>query len=151
MTYANDAAWDALQGGADYPDGAVFAKIDGRRLSATPWSIIACDGPQIAGFRLASPRIEHWTARLVGEELRRGLQNAHEPIVQGRQLEGREADPVRQRRAIDPHAFARQDLRLTVKGKVVGIFRDEHVGDERLRRQAALDQPVRGKLSPRAR
>jgi hypothetical protein len=89
--------------------------------------------------------IVHRAARIVGEQLRRSLQEAHEPIVQRRQLKGREADPVRQRRAIDPHAFTRQDLRLTVKGKVVGIFRDEHVSDERLRRQTALDQPVRGR------
>lgn len=65
--------------------------------------------------------------------------------MQRRQLEGREANPMRQRRAVDAYAVARQDLRLTVKGKMVCVFQDEHVGDERFRRQAALDQPVRGR------
>lgn len=56
---------------------------------------------------------------------------------------GGEADPERQRRAVNVYAFARQDLRLTVEWKMVGVFRDEHVSDEGLRRQSTLDQSVR--------
>ncbi len=48
---------------------------------------------------------------------------------------------MRQRRAIDRDAFARQNLRLPVQRQVIGILRYEHVGDERLCRQAAFDEP----------
>src|SRR2546425_4666232 len=72
-----------------------------RWVGAAPWSIIACDGPQVAGFGAAAPRIEHRTSRFVGEQLARRLQDRDEPVVDGPELEGREPHPVCQRRAID--------------------------------------------------
>lgn len=58
----------------------------------------------------------------------------------GAQSEGREANPVRQRRAINTHAFARQHLRLAIERQMIGVFRDEYVSDERLGWQAGLDR-----------
>jgi hypothetical protein len=63
--------------------------------------------------------------------------------VQGLQLGGCCADPVRQRRALDLHAGAREDLRLPIERKVVGELRHDNVGDEPLGRQPALDQSQR--------
>ena len=62
-------------------------------------------------------------------------------IVQRLQLGGCRADPLRQRRALDRHALARQDLRLPVERLMVGILRHHDIGDEGLGRQPALDQP----------
>jgi hypothetical protein len=42
------------------------------------------------------------------------------------QLAGR-SDPTGQRGAIEIHAFASIDLRLTIQRAVVGILRDEHM------------------------
>ena len=36
-----------------------------------------------------------------------------------------------QRRAIDVHALARKDLCLAIERQVVGVFRDQNIGDER--------------------
>ena len=64
-------------------------------------------------------------------------------IVQGLQLGGRRADPLRQRRALDLHAGAREDLRLPIERQMIGVLRHDDVGDEPLGRQPALDQPRR--------
>jgi hypothetical protein len=50
-------------------------------------------------------------------------------IVQRLKLGGRRADPLRKRRA--PDAVVRQDLRLPVERKMIGVFAQHHVGDER--------------------
>ena len=63
--------------------------------------------------------------------------------MQRRQLERGEADPVCERRAVDPDALARQHLRLAIQGKVIGVLRHDHVGDERLGRQPARDEAGR--------
>ena len=64
-------------------------------------------------------------------------------LVQGAQLGGGATDPVRERRAVELDALAGVDLALAVERQVVGVFADQHMGDERLRRQPALDQPRR--------
>ena len=58
-------------------------------------------------------------------------------------MEGGASDPVGERRAIEMNALPLVDLRLAIERQVIGIFGDEHVGDRRLGRQAALDQPRR--------
>src|SRR3546814_2226320 len=47
------------------------------------------------------------------------------------------ADPVGQRGAADLDALPREDLRLTVKRKVIAVFVDEHIRDQCLGWQAA--------------
>ena len=59
------------------------------------------------------------------------------------QMAGGAADPVGQRRAIEIDALAGVDLGLAIERQVVGIFGDQDLGDRRLGRQAALDQPRR--------
>jgi hypothetical protein len=53
------------------------------------------------------------------------------------------ADPGGQGRAVDHDALARQNLRLAVQWAVIGVFRYQHLGDQRLGRQTARDQPGR--------
>ena len=56
---------------------------------------------------------------------------------------GGAADPVGQRRAIEIDALPGVDLGLAIERQVIGVFGDQHLGDRRLGRQAALDQPRR--------
>jgi hypothetical protein len=63
--------------------------------------------------------------------------------VHSRQLEGGATNPVGQGRAVDLDAVAGPDLRLAVERQVVGVLGDQHVGHQRLGRQAVLDQPLR--------
>lgn len=105
-----------------------------RIRTAVPRPVVARNRPEVAGFRLAATGIEDRAAGLVGEQLRRGLEDVDEPIVQRRQIMSREADPVCERRPIDRDALTCEDLGLTVERQVIGILRDEHVGDERFDR-----------------
>jgi hypothetical protein len=63
--------------------------------------------------------------------------------VQRLQLGGCPADPMGQRRALDLDTLARQTLTLPLQWKMIGVFADHHLGDERLGRQPAGDQPRR--------
>ena len=64
-------------------------------------------------------------------------------IAQGSQIPGCPADPVGQRRAVEPDALAGVDLRLPVKRQVIGVLGDQHLGDQRLGGHAAFDNPRR--------
>ena len=59
------------------------------------------------------------------------------------QLDGGKADPMSERAAIDADALGPQDLRLPIQRQVPSVFRDQHIGDEGVRRQTAFDQPQR--------
>lgn len=50
------------------------------------------------------------------------------------------ADPVGQHGTVQIKARAREDLALTIQGKVIGILADQNMGDGRLGRQATHDQ-----------
>lgn len=60
----------------------------------------------------------------------------------GCQLDRGEVVPMRERRAIDHKTITGQDLSLAVKRQVISVSRDEHIGDQRLRRQTTPDQTV---------
>ena len=59
------------------------------------------------------------------------------------QMERGPSDPIGESRAVEAKALALINLRLAIERRVIGVFGDEHVGDRRLGRQAALDQPRR--------
>ncbi len=63
--------------------------------------------------------------------------------MHGPEREGGAADPVGQRGAVERDALAGIDLRLAIERRVVGIFGDQHMRDQRLGRDAVLDQPLR--------
>ncbi len=62
-------------------------------------------------------------------------------LVQGAELGGGAADPIRQGRAIELDPLPGVDLALAVERQVVGVFADQDVGHQGLGRQPALDQP----------
>ena len=120
---------------------SLVLRMPTRIRTAAPRPVVAGNGPEVALLGFASSRIEHRTARLVAEQLRRAPEVREQMIVQRLQLGRRRADPLRQRRALDADALAGQDLRLAIERQVIGIFAHDHVGDERFGRQSALDQP----------
>ena len=56
--------------------------------------------------------------------------------------EGGAAHPVGQGGAVEGDALASVNLRLAIERYVVGIFGDQHMCDQRLGRDAVLDQPL---------
>jgi hypothetical protein len=58
-------------------------------------------------------------------------------------LRGGIAHPERKHRALDVDALRQQHLGLPIERQMPGIFGDQHIGDHRLGRQPALDQPLR--------
>jgi hypothetical protein len=61
--------------------------------------------------------------------------------MQRPQEPGGAADPIRQSGSVERDPLPRIDLSLPVERKVIGIFRDDHLGDRCLGRQPAFDQP----------
>ncbi len=80
------------------------------RIIAAPTPVVARQRPEIAGFRPPATRVQHRRRGFVHEELGGSLQVLGQPIHDGRQVEGRHADPVGQRRAVNVDARAGQDL-----------------------------------------
>ena len=116
---------------------------DRRRLGPAPGPVVAGIGPELAGLGPPAAGIEHRRRRLVGEQLGRGLQSSSSRSCTG--LSAKAARPTQsasvERSSVD--ALAGVDLGLAVERQVVGVLGDQHVRDQRLGRQAALDQPRR--------
>src|SRR3546814_5595018 len=87
-----------------------------------------------------SSRSRHTSCALVT-----GVQTCALPIYDRLRIARRAADPARERRTVDRHALARHHLRLPVERKVVGVFLDEDVGEQRFTWQAARHH-MRGSL-----
>jgi len=64
-------------------------------------------------------------------------------IVEGFQLGGSCPDPIRQGGALDVDAMPHENLGLAVERQMVGILGDDHIGNERFRRQSTLDEACR--------
>jgi len=56
-------------------------------------------------------------------------------------MPSRAADPVGERGAIQVDALVGVNLRLAIEWQVIDIFGDQNLGDCRLGRKAAFDQP----------
>ena len=65
---------------------------------------------------------------------------AADGVSEGFQQRSRLAHPVCQRGAVKIETFAIVDLALAVKGQMVGVFADQHMGQETRARAAALDR-----------
>jgi hypothetical protein len=75
---------------------------DRRRVGAAPGTVIPGVSPELSGLRPPTPGIEDRGGRLVGEQLRRGPQAGENALVDRPQVEGGAADPVGERRTIEP-------------------------------------------------
>ena len=121
-------------------------KIDrSRRLRPAPGSLLAGVDPQPPRLGSPSAGIEHRHGRVVGEQMIRREHVPCETIVQRLEPPAGLADPSSQRRTrkIDP--VASEDLRLPIQWRGVAIFADQHLGEQRRRRQAAGNRPLCGR------
>ena len=131
---------------SDRPFGFAVGRVDighAGRVPSTPGPIVPRVGPQLAGLGPPASGIEHRRRRLVGEQLLRTLELREQPLVHRAQQEGGAPNPIGQGRAIERDALPRVDLGLPVQRKVIGVFGDQHLGNRRLGRQAAFNQPRR--------
>src|SRR5690349_1112035 len=64
-----------------------------------------------------------------------------QPLMNRAQVPGSATDPVGKCRTVKIDPLSLVDLRLPVEWQVVGIFGDQHLGDGRLGRKTALNQP----------
>jgi hypothetical protein len=114
---------------------------DRRRIGPAPGPIVARDRPEEALLDAAASRIEHRRRGLVDRDLAGGENDLAQPQPERLELRGRIAHPERQDGALDVDTLREQHLGLPIEREVPGIFGDQHKGDHRLGRQAALDQP----------
>ena len=131
---------------SDRPLGLAIGRIDisdAGWVGAAPWPIITSVGPKLADLGAPTAGIEHRRRGLVGEQLGRGLQRREQALMHRPQQEGRTADPIRQRRAVELDTLPGVNLRLAVQWKVIGVFGDQDLRHRGLGRQSALDQSGR--------
>ena len=74
-----------------------IAEHNAGRSAATKRAFIPGDGPEIAGFGFSATRIENWTAGFVHKQLVGRFELLQHVIHHRPEMEGRSADPVRQR------------------------------------------------------
>ena len=115
----------------------------GRMTGSRPGTVVDSIAPQPSGLGAAAAWIQHRQGRVVGNHFRRGQNRAQDQLIQRLQPPAGTSDPVAQGGTIQFDALAREDLRLAIQRKVVGIFVDQHVRQQRLGRQPAVDWPLR--------
>ena len=115
-----------------------------RRIGAAMAAVVAQNGPQIAGLRPAAAGIEHRRPRLVHEQAAGQLHQRAHALDERREVEGDRSHPIGQNGAVEHDAVPREDLRLAVERHVLAELRDRHLRQQRLGRDAALDQ-MRGR------
>ena len=94
---------------------------------------------------LGSPTagIKHRHDGLVGEDPCRGQHHLTQPRDHGGHFGRGVPHPEREGGPLEHDTLPYEDLRLAIQWQVVGIARHQHMGDHRLGRYAALDQPRR--------
>ena len=151
LQVAPAAAVEEPLGMGAVPAGRVAEDHDGRRRSAMG-AVVGGHRPEEALLHGPAPRVEHRQRRLVHEQARGARQMSVHPLDDGLQVEAGAADPIAEGRAVEVHALAPEDLGLAIERRVVGEFRDDDLGDQRLGRQAAGDDVLgRMGLHDRAR
>lgn len=115
--------------------------IPGRRRRITaPRAFVTGIGPWPGGLSLAGAGRQHLDRRIVGED-RFGRQDmAADGPGQGFQQGGGLADPVGQRGAVEVEALPVEDPALAIEWQVIGIFADQHMGQETRTGTAAFDR-----------
>jgi hypothetical protein len=128
------------------PRGLAIGGIDigdHRRITATPWPIIAGIGPDLAGLRSLAPGIEHGSGGLVGKQPLGSSQSLEDVVAQGAQIPRCASDPVCKGGAVKLDVLPGIDLGLPVERQVIGILGDQHLRDQRFGGDAAFDDPCR--------
>jgi transposase-like protein len=114
-----------------------------RRVGPAPGPIVARDRPEEAVLDAATAGIQHRCLGLVDRDLARGQDDLAQSQPQRCELGGGIAHPERQHGALDVDALCKHHLCLPIERQMPGIFGDQYIGDHRLGRQPAFDQPLR--------
>jgi hypothetical protein len=114
----------------------------GRRLRPAPCSLLAGVGRKPSSLSAPSTWIKHRYGRVIGEQMIRSEYVSCKAFVQRLEPPAGTANLSSERRTrkIDP--VAAEDLRLTVERRVIAIFADQHLREQRRRRQVANDWPL---------
>jgi hypothetical protein len=112
-----------------------------RRVGSAPCSLLAGVHPKPSRLGAPSTWIEHRNGRVIGEQMVRREHVSGKALMQRLEPPAGSADASSPRRTwkIDP--VAGEDLLLPIQGRVVAILADQHLGEQRGRRQAAGDRP----------
>jgi hypothetical protein len=106
-------------------------------------AIVANIGPQPTCFGFSRTRSQYREGRIVGVQLfGRHHMPAHR-FNQWLQQRTRSADPLRQSRALQFHALAGGDLRLTIQRQMIAELGDQHVSQQRRSGHRALQRTTR--------
>ena len=124
--------------------------VRGRGIAA-PRPFVAGKGPKPCGLGLAVG--QHADRRVIGKDRLCRQDVAADGIGQRLQQGCRLADPIGQGRSVEVEAFTVEDLALTVKRQMIGIFSDQNMGQQTRTGAATLDRAggQRGELLPENR
>lgn len=112
-----------------------------RRRGAAPAAVIAQHRPEIAGFRLAAPGVQHWGGGLVDIEARAALfQDQGHVIHHRRDQRTGPTHPIGEDGSVDRHAVPGHNHGLTVQGHVLGMLGHGDLGQQRLGGPATLQK-----------
>ena len=114
-----------------------------RRSGSAPRSLVTRVHPKPSSLGAAATGIEHRDRRIVGKQMIRRKDIRAELFVQSVEPPACTANPSGQRRAIELNTVTREDLRLPVQRRVVAIFADQDLGEQRWRRQPTCDRALR--------
>lgn len=126
------------------------AVVGGGRCGPGECALVAHLGPEPSGLRGSAATVKHRDGRGVGVGRAAPKHVPADLIHEQATQRDRLTDPVRERRARQLHALAREDLGLTVQRQMVGVFRDEDMREKARAPAAPLDRQGRhGRLRDR--
>jgi hypothetical protein len=105
-----------------------------------PGPVVHGIAPQPPGLGASAPRIEHWQRGVVSEYSGRGEHGAQHQLMQRRQPPTSAANPVAQRRTVQRHTLAGEDLGLAIQWQMIAEFVDQDLGEQSLGGHAAVDR-----------
>ncbi len=109
------------------------------RLPSTPWPLLTRIDPRPPRLCASPAGIEHRNRRIVGKKMIRGKDVLAQSVVQCLEPSRGAADSAGERRTVDLSAMTGKDLRLEVEQRIIAIFADEHLSEERRSCQTAGD------------
>ncbi len=126
--------------------GVLALAIDGELIpcrwwvGAAPWPFVANIGPDPGGLAFAGALHLHLQGGVVGKDRLAALNMAPDHISQWFQQCRRFADPVGQGRAVEINAVAIEYPGLAIEREVIGILRDQHMGQQARAGTTPLDR-----------
>jgi hypothetical protein len=136
----NAAEWRQMVARALAAPVGRIAKEHRRGLFTSCRPVIAHVRPQPAGLGPPAPRIEHRHWGVIGMQLPRRHHIAGQRLEQRIDQPETPAYPFGHRRTLELYAFASVDLRLAIQRQVIGILRNQDVGEQSRAGETALDR-----------